>query len=121
MVPLYKEHNLLEKIATILEQYPHNGLMCAHEIAMEIKARYPETFAAINKPVGGDGSGQDTLTRYIGNLLFPTSERPIPEVAERFDAYVFGRVGVSSIAFKDGSTQGMNPSYEMALFSLRRA
>lgn len=120
MTALYKQHDLLDKIAMILKQCPDNGLMCAHEIAMEIKAHYPETFGSINKPVGGDGYGQDTLTRYVGNLLFPTSERPIPEVAERFHAYVFGWVGVSSIAYKDGSIQGMNRSYGMALFSLNR-
>jgi hypothetical protein len=115
----YKKYDLLNKIAAILDQYEPNKMLCAHEIANEIKERYPETFKAIGKPVGGTGGTQDTLTRYIALLLYQTRKTD-PEHNERFIIREFGLSGVSMIAFKDGERQKMNPYYGIALFALRR-
>jgi len=116
MEAIYKKHDLLKKIATILGQRESNEMLSAHEIAFEIKKQYPKVFKAIGKPVGGKGCTQDSLTRYIARLLYP---QIIPQVKQRFIGRMFGRTGVSKIIFKDGESQEMHPLYGLVLFALR--
>lgn len=41
----------------------------AYQLALGIEARHPDAFRRIGKPVGGSGTGEDSLARYVAHQL----------------------------------------------------
>lgn len=43
--------------------------LTAYQLALGIESRHPDAFARIGKPVGGAGTGEDSLARYLAHQL----------------------------------------------------
>lgn len=75
---IWNENDLDEKVLEILRdaasesQQAHMGIpfVTAYQLAIGLSERYPETVAAIGKPVGGSGTGgKNSLAQYLANEL----------------------------------------------------
>lgn len=79
MTSTWEAHDIEARVLEILGDVPlmnpsghHFGrpFMTAYQLAIEFDRRWPESARAIDKPVGGRGSGEsDSLARYLANQL----------------------------------------------------
>lgn len=84
----------------------------AYQLAIEMKRRYPETVAAIGKPVGGAGIGQhNSLAQYLSNEL----SKQIKQGDEhRVEGAFFSNENATSVAFSgaDGVLRAAHVSWD---------
>ncbi len=68
---LRMDEKVVDLLASVDAKAHHFGWpwLTAYQLALGLQARHPEAFAEIGKPVGGAGTGEDSLARYLANQL----------------------------------------------------
>lgn len=76
---MWSDNGLTDKVVSILSAVHLNNpeghhfgrpFMSAYQIAIAMERDYPDTVAAIGKPIGGRGTGQhNSLSQYLSNEL----------------------------------------------------
>ncbi len=74
---LWERFDIGNKINAILRdivkddpQHYGQPFFTAYQLAIEISSRYPDDFAAMGKPVGGEGTGQpNSLSQYLAGEI----------------------------------------------------
>jgi hypothetical protein len=75
---LWEDHELTDKIVDVLGRVrsnntaPHLGrpFLSAYQLAIGLRQRYPDTVAALGKPIGGENIGRhDSLAQYLAQVL----------------------------------------------------
>jgi hypothetical protein len=131
MMSIWSEHDLTDKVVTILTDVHCNNdvhhfgrpYVSAYQIAIEMERRFPETVAAIGKPVGGAGTGQhNSLAQYLSNELSKLIKRL--EVDYPIEGAFFSNENVSAITFTDAeggivTSSLVGTDFDMALYRLR--
>ena len=79
---LRMDEKVLDVLAGVHARRHHFGApwLTAYQLAVGVKVRHRSTFDEIGKPVGGAGTGEDSLARYLANQL----SRRIKASAERY-------------------------------------
>jgi hypothetical protein len=128
---LWSQHDLTDKVVQILtdvhcnNEVHHFGrpYVSAYQIAIEMQRRFPDTVAAIDKPIGGAGTGQhNSLAQYLSNEL--SKQIRAQGVDHPVEGAFFSNENARSITFTgaDGnvSTSSLvGTDFDMALYRIR--
>jgi len=131
---IWDKHDLENKIVAILEQVKptepgakshHFGkpFLSAYQIAIAMQRAHPETVAAIGKPIGGSGTGQqDSLAQYLSHQLSQRIKRMGGDYP--IEGAFFANADALEIAFRgvDGSPLSsslVGTGFHMALYRIR--
>jgi hypothetical protein len=102
----WEKYKLSEKVLEILdiESYEPNHhfgrpFVTAYQIAILLKKMFPDTFARLNQPLGGQGTGyHHSLAQYLARNLSQQIKRgSLPKVEGRF----INMQNIGAIAFND--------------------
>lgn len=128
---IWSEHDLTDKLVEILADVHCNNdvhhfgrpYVSAYQIAIEMQRRFPDTVAAIGKPIGGAGTGQhNSLAQYLSNELSKLIKRL--EADYPIEGAFFSNENASAITFTDAegglvTSSLVGTDFDMALYRLR--
>lgn len=73
---MWEQHNLTERLTEILNDFGSDGhhfgrpYLTSYQLAIELQQRFPGATAAVNKSLGGIGTGgHDSLPQYLAHEL----------------------------------------------------
>ena len=124
---LWDQLDMTVKIEEILRVRSHSPrhhfgrpFLSPYQIAIAFRARFPEDFQIIAKPVGGKGTGQqDSLAQYIAlELSRRIKKRDLPNIEGRF----LHRAALHGLMYQDGNRiikSSSMTSYDLSIFRLR--
>lgn len=123
---IWDEHDLEAKLRDVLDVQSHESehhfgrpFQTPYQIAIAFSKQYPGVTAAIGKPIGGKGTGQqDSLTQYFAQeLTRRIRDGKLPQVEGRF----LHRRHIKTIRFAcDGEEleSSSGQSYDLSMFRL---
>lgn len=128
---LWSQHDLANKVVQILTDVHCNNVVhhfgrpyvSAYQIAIEMQRRFPETVAAIGKPIGGARTGQhSSLAQYLSNEL--SKQIKATGAGHEVEGAFFSNENVSEITFSgvDGApvtSSLVGTDFDMALYRVR--
>lgn len=100
-------------------KHPHLGrpFLSGYQVAIELKRRYPELFAQLNMPLGGQGTGQQTsLSQYIAGQLsqrIQAGKLPQVEGAWLSDQHV------RKMSFAENVDSSLVGTFNLSIYRLR--
>jgi hypothetical protein len=128
---VWEQHDLTTRIVEILgaahlntdEHHFGRPYVTSYQIAIELARRYPQTVAAIGKPIGGTGVGQhNSFAQYLGGELSGQIRRE--EDRHPVEGAFLSNERVSEIRYTTADGQAIVSSltgtpFDLALFRLR--
>lgn len=128
---LWSEHDLTDKVVEILagvhcnNEVHHFGrpYISSYQIAIEMERQFPDTVAAIGKPIGGAGTGQhNSLAQYLSNEL--SKQIKAQGVEHPVEGAFFSNENAAAVTFTgaDGAvitSSLVGTDFDMALYRLR--
>jgi hypothetical protein len=128
---LWSEHDLTDTVVEILagvhcnNEVHHFGrpYISSYQIAIKMERQFPDTVAAIGKPIGGAGTGQhNSLAQYLSNELSKQSKAQ--GVEHPVEGALFSNENAAAVTFTgaDGAvitSSLVGTDFDMALYRLR--